>query len=202
MSWIEEMQWDPQSKAICALVLAITIGCANVQPPNSAVASVNLDALGFAEAKANLTVTEQTAARLAVAKWFAVHIPTKISFANGRSQLSADARRALTQQADFMKLFPEIGFYIYGHADTRELGDATVALSAARARAVHDFLIASGVPAAQLQGQIARGSADVSPALASDAGNRRVVTELASFLVTDVPSRDDLMMRVSAPNSP
>jgi outer membrane protein OmpA-like peptidoglycan-associated protein len=66
-------------------------------------------------------------------------------FAPGRSDLTADAQRALEQVAQALKAVPDQHLVVEGHTDARGTEDANYELSVFRANAVRDFLAARGV---------------------------------------------------------
>ncbi|MEO0356712.1 MAG: OmpA family protein [Pseudomonadota bacterium] len=178
------------------------LGCTNLGPASLGASSMDFQGMGFSSAS-TLTVTPDTAARLAVAKWFAINIPSRVHFEPGSSQISERVASDLARQAAFMRLYPEFGFYLYGHADPTEPVADPVALSLARARAVSNTLRDLGVPPAQILNHIARGNADADAFVAvSGRPNQRVVTELATAIEGEIPPKSALMARTQRFTSP
>jgi peptidoglycan-associated lipoprotein len=104
----------------------------------------------------------------------------RVFFATDRSDLSDQAQAALDAQAKWLAAFPAVVVTIEGHADERGTDDYNLALSARRAAAARDYLIAKGVSASRIQtlafGEsrpVATGSNE-----AAWAQNRRAVTVL------------------------
>jgi peptidoglycan-associated lipoprotein len=104
----------------------------------------------------------------------------RVFFALDRSDLSPQAQSTLDAQAQWLNAFPSVTITVEGHADERGTDDYNLALSARRAAAVRDYLIASGVSASRIEtlafGEsrpVATGSNE-----AAWAQNRRAVTVL------------------------
>lgn len=70
----------------------------------------------------------------------------------GRDEFLLDdaARRTLALQADWLRVNPWVRASIEGHGDVRQTREHALALGERRAAAVHSFLLAQGVPPAQL----------------------------------------------------
>ena len=105
-----------------------------------------------------------------------------VFFSEGSAELGARARKALAQQAAWLKQHPERAALIEGHADESGSANDLRALSAARAQAVRNRLIEDGVAPDRLS-VVAHGT-ERRIALCEDqscAGqNRRVVTTVTS----------------------
>lgn len=74
----------------------------------------------------------------------------RVFFPFDSSALSADARETLTRQANWMRSYPAVGVRVEGHADERGTREYNLALSARRATAVKNYLVALGVSARQI----------------------------------------------------
>jgi peptidoglycan-associated lipoprotein len=74
-----------------------------------------------------------------------------IYFAFDRYDLSAEARRTLTQTASVMKEVPQLRVTIEGHCDERGTEEYNLALGERRARAAYEFLVNLGVPPRQME---------------------------------------------------
>ncbi|MBO6837392.1 MAG: OmpA family protein [Alphaproteobacteria bacterium] len=106
----------------------------------------------------------------------------RVFFAYDSSELSAQAQSTLDAQASWLAAFPAVTITIEGHADERGTDDYNLALSARRAAAARDYLIARGISAGRIEtlplGEsrpVATGSNE-----ASWAQNRRSVTVLTA----------------------
>lgn len=88
------------------------------------------------------------------------------NFDKGSAEVPEQARPLLqAAAAAIAKLPPEQRIEIVGHTDNIGAPDANAALSAQRAQAVRDALVAAGVRAEQLQ---ARGAGDLQPVATND----------------------------------
>lgn len=109
---------------------------------------------------------------------FATNVGDRIYFANDQSTLSPEAEETLRRQAQWLAQYPGVTIQIEGHADERGTREYNIALSARRATATREFLIAQGVDQARIS-SIAYGKE--RPAALCDAEqcwsqNRRAVT--------------------------
>jgi len=109
---------------------------------------------------------------------FAVNVGDRIYFENDQSSLTAEAQETLRRQAQWLQQYPGVMIQVEGHADERGTREYNIALSARRATATREFLIAQGVTASRIS-SIAYGKE--RPAALCDAEqcwsqNRRAVT--------------------------
>jgi peptidoglycan-associated lipoprotein len=131
--------------------------------------------------KKNTPDLEATAAISAVpgsAQDFAVNAGDRVYFAMDRSVLSPEAQETLRRQAQWLKQYPGVTVQVEGHADERGTREYNLALSARRATAARDLLIAEGVDGSRIS-SIAYGKE--RPAAVCDteecwSQNRRAVT--------------------------
>lgn len=141
---------------ICCLFLAVA-GC-------SKKATNNLEA-GMGAAPG----TEQE---------FTTVVGDRVFFQEDQTNLTSEAQDTLRRQAAWLKKYPEVTVQVEGHADERGTREYNIALSARRATAAREFLIAQGVPAKRIS-SIAYGKE--RPVAMCDAEqcwsqNRRAVT--------------------------
>jgi peptidoglycan-associated lipoprotein len=109
---------------------------------------------------------------------FAVNVGDRVYFENDQSTLAPEAQETLRRQAQWLNQYPGIMVQVEGHADERGTREYNIALSARRATAAREFLIAQGVEASRIS-SIAYGKE--RPAALCDAEqcwsqNRRAVT--------------------------
>ena len=109
---------------------------------------------------------------------FAVNVGDRIYFKEDQSTLTSESQDTLRKQADWLTRYGQVKVQIEGHADERGTREYNISLSARRATATRDFLIAQGVKAARVS-SIAYGKE--RPAALCDAEqcwsqNRRAVT--------------------------
>jgi chemotaxis protein MotB len=125
-----------------------------------------------------------------------VKLPSSILFASGASELSPAGKAALGDVTKVLVEFKDRRFLIAGHTDnvpikTRQFRNNWV-LSTARAVSVLEFMIANGMPAANVA---AAGYADQDPVAANDSEpnkelNRRIEIILVPNL-SELPSLTD-----------
>ncbi len=109
---------------------------------------------------------------------FTVNVGDRIFFSEDQSTLSAEAQETLRRQAQWLQKYPAVTVQVEGHADERGTREYNIALSARRATATREFLLAQGVAASRVS-SIAYGKE--RPVALCDAEqcwsqNRRAVT--------------------------
>ena len=116
---------------------------------------------------------------------FAAEVPTTINFAFNSAELDATARNILTQQAHFIRHFPEVRFSVYGHTDAVGSRAYNHRLGLRRARAAVNFLVHQGVNRGRLQALVSLGETQpIVPTEMEERRNRRTVTEVSGFVET------------------
>lgn len=114
---------------------------------------------------------------------FAAEVPTTINFAFDSAQLDAQARTILTQQAQWIKQFPEVRFRVYGHTDSVGSAAYNKRLGLRRAQAAVSFLTSHGISRSRLEAVVSFG--ETQPVIVSsgrELANRRTVTEVTGFV--------------------
>ncbi|GAB5448820.1 OmpA family protein [Gymnodinialimonas sp.] len=114
---------------------------------------------------------------------FASTVPTTINFAFNSAELDAEARSILSQQAAFIRNFPEVRFSVYGHTDAVGSNAYNQRLGRRRARAAVNFLVSQGINRHRLAALVSLG--ETQPVVATDGEerrNRRTVTEVTGFM--------------------
>ncbi len=109
---------------------------------------------------------------------FTVNVGDRVFFNEDQSTLTPEAQETLRRQAQWLQQYPAVIVQVEGHADERGTREYNIALSARRATAAREFLIAQGVQASRIS-SIAYGKE--RPAALCDAEqcwsqNRRAVT--------------------------
>ncbi len=109
---------------------------------------------------------------------FTVNVGDRVFFLEDQSTLTPEAQETLRRQAQWLQQYPSVMVQVEGHADERGTREYNIALSARRATAAREFLIAQGVPGNRIS-SIAYGKE--RPAALCDAEqcwsqNRRAVT--------------------------
>lgn len=133
-------------------------------------------------------LTSDPAFQIALTHRFAAEVPSTITFDFNSAVLDQTARKALTQQADWIGQFPEVTFRVYGHTDAVGSDAYNQRLGLRRAKAAVSFLIAQGIDANRLEAVASFGETQpVVPTPGKERRNRRTVTEVLG-LVPDHPS--------------
>ena len=109
---------------------------------------------------------------------FTTNVGDRVFFAQDQSTLSPEAQETLRKQASWLKQYGSVTVQVEGHADERGTREYNIALSARRATATREFLIAQGIDAKRIS-SIAYGKE--RPVALCDAEqcwsqNRRAVT--------------------------
>ena len=119
-------------------------------------------------------------------KDFAVNVGDRIYFIVDQSTLTPEATETLRRQAAWLRQYPKVTVQVEGHSDERGTREYNIALSARRATATREFLIAQGVPGNRIS-SIAYGKE--RPVALCDAEqcysqNRRAVTVVTGGAVS------------------
>ena len=117
---------------------------------------------------------------------FMVNVGDRIYFLVDQSTLTPEAQEVLRRQAAWLRQYPQVTIQVEGHADERGTREYNIALSARRATAAREFLVAQGIQAARLS-TIAYGKE--RPVALCDAEscwsqNRRAVTVITGGAVS------------------
>ncbi len=109
---------------------------------------------------------------------FAVNVGDRIYFSEDQSTLAPEAEETLRKQAAWLSQYSNVTVQIEGHADERGTREYNISLSARRATAAREFLIAQGIDGTRIS-SIAYGKE--RPVAQCDAEqcwsqNRRAVT--------------------------
>lgn len=109
---------------------------------------------------------------------FATNVGDRVYFVVDQADLTPEAEEILGRQAAWLQKYPGVSIQVEGHSDERGTREYNIALSARRATATREFLIAQGVEANRIS-SIAYGKE--RPAALCDSEqcwtqNRRAVT--------------------------
>jgi OOP family OmpA-OmpF porin len=99
----------------------------------------------------------------------------QLYFEDGSTALSATSNQKLDQAARLYREGNPVVMFVTGHADSSGSEYPNLLLSAARAKAAKEALVARGIPAARLQMQAMGSSLPRDPNTPSPQDNRRVV---------------------------
>lgn len=116
---------------------------------------------------------------------FIVNVGDRIYFIVDQSTLTPEAQETLRRQAAWLRQYPTVTIQVEGHADERGTREYNIALSARRATATREFLVAQGIEPGRLS-TIAYGKE--RPVALCDAEscwsqNRRAVTVITGGAV-------------------
>lgn len=113
---------------------------------------------------------------------FIVNVGRRVYFNEGSADLSEASKDTLDKQAEWLVRYGRYRVKVQGFADDPGGKEANEALGMRRAKAVHDYLVAKGVPAGRMKmktyGNIKERLVNNCPEIACKAQNRRVVTNL------------------------
>ena len=152
--------------AICLSLLAVTAACSKNQQPTAVPG-----------AQAAVPGSERD---------FQVNVGDRVYFLVDQSTLTPEAQEILRRQATWLRQYPTVSVQVEGHADERGTREYNIALSARRATAAREFLVAQGVQPARVS-TIAYGKE--RPVALCDAEscwsqNRRAVTVITGGAVS------------------
>ena len=119
-------------------------------------------------------------------KDFAINVGDRIYFIVDTSTLTPEAQETLRRQAAWLRQYPNVTIQVEGHSDERGTREYNISLSARRATATREFLIAQGVQGNRIS-SIAYGKE--RPVALCDAEqcysqNRRAVTVITGGAVS------------------
>ena len=115
------------------------------------------------------------------AREFAVNVGDRVYFTTDSSELTPQAQKTLSRQAQWLKRYQLYSITIEGHADERGTREYNIALGARRATAVKTFLAGLGVGAHRMR-TISYGKerpVAVCDDISCWSQNRRAVTKLS-----------------------
>lgn len=120
---------------------------------------------------------------IALGNRFASEVPPTITFAFNSATLDGNAIAVLSQQANWIKTFPEVRFRVYGHTDLVGSHAYNKALGLRRAQAVVAYFASQGISRSRLEALASFG--ETRPIIQTsqpEERNRRTVTEVSGFV--------------------
>lgn len=146
-------------------------------------ASVDEGGFGNPTMTNSLINTGQLASVETLARRFDAEVPSTINFAFNSAKLDSQARAVLTQQAVWIRQFPEVRFRVYGHTDLVGSNSYNQRLGKRRADAAVSFLIGQGISRSRLEAVASFGETrPVVNTSGRSRENRRTVTEVTGFV--------------------
>ena len=168
-------------------LIAAALLCLAACDPTSftSEAGAEVDEGGFGHSTMNNTtvMSGERDYTIALAERFAREVPSTITFAFNSSELTPEARATLTQQADWIRQFPEVRFRVYGHTDLVGSDAYNKALGLRRAKAAVRYLSSLGIGGSRLEAVASFGKTrPVIQTSGPEQRNRRTVTEVSGFV--------------------
>ncbi len=174
---------------LVAAVLALT-GCTDgtgsaVRDFNTREAGSNIDSGYFGNSTMNNVGVQTGQAPMMenLNRRFSQDVATTINFAFNSAVLDSEARATLSQQAAWIRQFPEVRFKVYGHTDLVGTAAYNRALGLRRAEAAVQYLTSQGISRSRLEAVVSLGQ--TQPLVATQSAerrNRRTVTEVSGFV--------------------
>ena len=170
--------------AVLALCTAALTGCER-NGTFFGEAGSELDTADFGNATMNNTMLQSGELEYVVNlnQRFVAQVPSTVNFAFNSSVLDGAAQRALAQQADWIRQFPEVRFRVFGHTDLVGSNAYNQSLGLRRAQAAVNFLVSQGISRSRLEAMVSYG--ETRPLVyveTEDVRNRRTVTEVSGFV--------------------
>jgi peptidoglycan-associated lipoprotein len=169
-----------------AFLLAATLAGCDLSHLNHEAGDARDGSFGNATMNNSLLMMGERQATTSLAQRFASEVPSTITFAFNSSQITPQAAAVLSQQAAWIRQFPEVRFRVYGHTD--EVGGLAdnQALGLRRANAVVSYLSTLGISKSRLEAVVSYGK--TRPLVITggpNETNRRTVTEVSGFTGND-----------------
>lgn len=175
----------PQNMITAMLIATALSGC-DFTFLNNEAGDPRDGSFGNATMNNSLLMMGEMQATTSLAQRFATEVPSTITFDFNSSQITPQAAAVLSQQATWIRQFPEVRFRVYGHTD--EVGGlaANQTLGLRRAHAVVSYLSTQGISKSRLEAVVSYGK---TRPLVMTGGpnemNRRTVTEVSGFVGDD-----------------
>lgn len=171
------------------MATALLAGCAQVAgigiPGMNIEAGSQIDTGDFGNSTMNnmLVQTGQADYTINLQRRFNAEVADTINFAFNSSQLDDAARATLSQQAAWIKQFPEVKFKVFGHTDLVGSTGFNRTLGLRRAQTAVSYLVSQGISRSRLQAVVTLGETQpVVPTQDRERRNRRTVTEVSGFV--------------------
>ncbi|MEO6301250.1 MAG: OmpA family protein [Paracoccaceae bacterium] len=165
-----------------SLAILPLAGCNSTTFSNEAGAEVDEGGFGNPTMMNGLAMMNEGNATIALAHRFDSEVPTTITFAFNRAELSPAAIAVLRRQADWIRQFPEVRFRVYGHTDLVGSNAYNYSLGLRRANAVVAYLASQGISTSRLEALVSYGETrPVIHTQSPEQQNRRTVTEVSGF---------------------
>ena len=172
-------------KYLTLTALLAATACSNSMATMDREAGHVREAGDFGNATMNntLVMTGEKSYALDLSRRFSTEVMTTINFAFNSADLDAGARDVLSEQAAWIRKFPEVRFRVYGHADAVGSNSYNKSISQRRANAVVNYFASQGISRSRLEAVVAYG--ETQPLIVTEGRerrNRRTVTEVTGFV--------------------
>jgi len=114
---------------------------------------------------------------------FANEVQSTVNFAFNSARLDGAAQATLSEQAHWIRQFPEVHFKVFGHTDAVGSDGYNKRLGLRRANAVVNYLALQGISRDRLEAVVSFG--ETQPLIVTqgrERQNRRTVTEVSGFV--------------------
>ncbi|MEP5761642.1 MAG: OmpA family protein [Litoreibacter sp.] len=159
------------------------MGCNSPGFDREAGAEVDEGGFGNPTLTNHLLSTGQLSVAENLQRRFDNEVTPMVNFEFNSAVLDAPARAILTEQANWIKQFPEVRFRVYGHTDLVGSNAYNRRLGLMRARAVVAYLSQQGIQRSRLEALSSLG--ETQPIVATggrERRNRRTVTQVSGFV--------------------
>ncbi len=173
-------------QVLTALLIATTLSACDTSFLNHEAGDLRDGSFGNATMNNSLLMMGELQATTSLAQRFVAEVPSTITFDFNSAQITPPAAAVLSQQAAWIRQFPEVRFRVYGHTDEVGGDAANQALGLRRANAVVSYLATQGISKSRLEAVVSYGK---TQPLVMTGGpnemNRRTVTEVSGFVGKD-----------------
>ena len=163
------------------LIAAASLGVAGCA--NEAGVFIDNGSFGNATMNNHLIQTGQRDFVVDLNNRFSQEVNPMVNFAFDSAVLDDEARAILSQQATWIRQFPEVRFKVYGHTDLVGSPNYNKSLGKRRANAVVSYLVGQGISRSRLEAVASFG--ETQPLIVTsdrERKNRRTVTEVSGFV--------------------
>ncbi len=167
---------------VAALALFPLAACDNTSFLKEAGSEVDEGGFGNPTATNSLAMMGEADATQMLGHRFESEVTNTVTFSFNSSDLTPAAIATLTQQASWIKRFPEVRFSVYGHTDLVGSEGYNKGLGLRRAQAAVNYLVSQGISRSRLQALVSYGKTrPVVNTQSREERNRRAVTGVSGF---------------------
>jgi outer membrane protein OmpA-like peptidoglycan-associated protein len=172
-------------KALLLMILAGSLAACGNNPAMDRQLGYEVDEGGFGGVTRTNTqiMSGEINATQMLQTRFEQEVASTVTFEFNSARLTPEAMRVLSQQADWIRQFPELRFSVFGHTDLVGSNGYNYALGKRRAQAVVNYFASQGISRSRLEALVSYGK--TRPVVATNApeqANRRTVTTVSGFV--------------------